>query len=254
MTINDFIKKIVKKFLVFILIAIPLDWVLHFSQYISSAIAKIIFFRDWHMLAYGRPKFFKHQINLSHWRFEPFRWSFTARGVYAREHMFKGCVVLDLCCGDGSYSYLFFSDIAGKIDAIDNDPYALAYAKRFYTTPIIYFHKINIVEQKLPSSSNFYDVVIWNAAISYFSESEIRTILNKTIKAGKSSMVLCGMLPKGFGYVDHLFEFQTSDLVVKFLQEYFSTVSIKEVSEMTNNGTQPNISFYFCASNPLPTE
>ena len=46
--------------------------------------------------------------------------------------MFDKCKVLDVCCGDGSYSYMFFSDIAGHIDAIDNDEYALQYAKNTF--------------------------------------------------------------------------------------------------------------------------
>jgi len=69
---------------------VPLDALLFLSQRMGKRIASILTFRDWRLEAYGRPQFFKHEINLSLWRFEPARWSFAARGVYARESMFRG--------------------------------------------------------------------------------------------------------------------------------------------------------------------
>jgi ubiquinone/menaquinone biosynthesis C-methylase UbiE len=47
--------------------------------------------------------------------------------------------VLDLCCGDGSISFLFFSDIANKIDAVDVDRDAIMYGrKKFGNDKIVY--------------------------------------------------------------------------------------------------------------------
>jgi len=245
------IKLFGKKILTGILKSLPLDAALQYSQSVSSALAKLIRFRDWGLQAYGWPQFFKHQINLSRWRFEPSCWSFTARGVFARENMFKNCLVLDLCCGDGSYSYMFFSDIALKIDAVDIDLHALTYAKKFFAAPTIYYHGLNIIEQPLPSNYDYYDVVVWNAAICYFSESEIRMILNKIILASKVGMVLCGMLPKASGYVDHKTEFKSHSSIATFLCGYFGVVTIKEVNEMQEGSNQPSIFFYFRASEPL---
>src|SRR5690242_8853183 len=69
---------------------LPLDILLALSQRCSSILAGSLILRDWRLDASERPQFFKHQINLSRWRFEPGRWSFAARGVYARQSMFKG--------------------------------------------------------------------------------------------------------------------------------------------------------------------
>jgi len=204
-------------------------------------ISKVLFFRDWVLESQGRPQFFKHQINIGRWPIEPSRWSYTARGVYSRENMFSQCKVLDLCCGDGIYSYLFFSDIAGVIDAVDNDSYAISYAERYFSSPSIRHHLLDIVNEPLPS--NEYDFVVWNAAICYFEESEIRTILQKIVDAGKPSMKLTGMLPKSNGWVDHKTEFSNTEQVMLLLQNFFKSVEVKEVDE------GQAITFYFQASN-----
>jgi SAM-dependent methyltransferase len=222
---------------------IPLDGILRQSQRVSSAVASCIFLRDWKLEVLGRPQFFKHQIDLSRWPSQPSRWSFTARGVYAREDMFDGCKVLDLCCGDGSYSFLFFSDIAGTIDAVDRDRHALAYARRQFAAPNISYHEIDIVNEPLPSAD--YDFVIWNAAICYFGEQEIRQIMKKLIAAGKTGMKFCGMLPKANSWVDHKTEFRDRAAVDGFLRQYFGTVAVREVTEGSA------VSFYFQASAPF---
>jgi SAM-dependent methyltransferase len=225
---------------------VPLESLLRLSQRTSSALAGILFTRDWRLQLYGRPQFFKHLINLGRWASEPSRWSFTARGVYAREIMFSNCKVLDLCCGDGSYSYLFFSDIAAKIDAVDNDPQAIAYARKYNSAPVISYHRLNIITDALPGSD--YDVVVWNAAICYFSEAEIRGILQKIVCAGSARLRLAGMLPKANGWIDHKTEFEDSKSVARLLHDYFETVAMTDVDEVSV------VSFYFKASRPLGSQ
>lgn len=237
------LKKLIKKVLGSIIRILPLDLILLFSQKLCDLVAQSLMLRDWTLLANGRPQFFKHHINLGRWRFEPTQWSFTARGVYARENMFRGCSVLDLCCGDGSYSHLFFSDIAGKIDAVDNDSFALSYARRYCSAPTIQYHKIDIINQPLPAIR--YDFVVWNSAICYFTEPQIKIILEKIVGVGNDSMILCGALPMANGHVDHKTEFSDPESIKTFLREYFGVVEIREIDEISNR------SFYFRASNPL---
>jgi SAM-dependent methyltransferase len=222
---------------------IPIESMLRLSQRTSSILAGALFLRDWQLQVDGRPQFFKHQINLCRWPTEPSRWAFTARGVHAREAMFSGCKVLDLCCGDGSYSFLFFSDIAGSIDAVDNDPGAIAYANRYNSAPAIIYHRLDIVSQPLPRAD--YDVVVWNAAICYFTEAEIRSILRKLVSAGAPGFRLTGMLPRANGWVDHKTEFADSGSVARLLGEFFESISITDVSEASD------VTFYFQASRPV---
>lgn len=223
--------------------ALPLDALLMWFQRVAGWWAGVIFARDWRLQAFGRPQFFKHQINLSRWTIEPSRWSFSARGVYARQNMFKACKVLDLCCGDGSYSFLFFSDIAGHIDAVDSDSMAIDYAMKYRAAPVISYHQIDVLSAPLPNTG--YDVVVWNAAICYFSMEEIRAVLQKIADAGKGTMQLSGMLPRANGHPDHKTEFADSGSVAVLLREFFTTVQIREVYEGSA------VAFYFQASDPL---
>lgn len=190
----------------------------------------------------GRPQFFNHQLNIYQWRYEPKLWSFTARGVYPREKMFQGCKVLDVCCGNGSYSYLFFSDIAGCVDAIDKDVNALAFARKNFALKNINYLEVDVIKDKFPSVD--YDFIVMNAAISYFDEYEIDILLQKVAASGKDSMVLFGMTPVSNNYVDHKKEFSDSTDLEKVLGRYFGRVDIKIVDEGSGK------SMYFSACEP----
>jgi SAM-dependent methyltransferase len=207
--------------------------------------ARLLFIRDWQLEARGRPQFFKHAMNLAHWPFDAGRWAFVARGVYAREVMHRGCRVLDLCCGDGAYSRLFFSDIAGRVDAVDLDEHAIAYARKYHPGPQVYYQKMDIVVDPLPAQD--YDVVVWNAAICYFAEPQIKAVLDKVIAASKPEMKLVGMLPKANGWIDHKTEFAEAVDVDLFLRRFFAEVDVRQIDE---GGA---MSFYFRARAPLAT-
>jgi SAM-dependent methyltransferase len=243
--VTAILKQLIKRGLRTLLRHAPVDEFLALTQSLGAGVGKLLFFRDWTLQADGWPQFFKHRINLVRWHAEPQRWSFVARGVYARERMFRGCTVLDLCCGDGTYSRLFFSDIAGQIDAVDNDARALRYARRYNSAHSISYQQIDIVEQPLPRAQ--YDVVVWNAAICYFEPAEIREILRKIVRAGKPGMQLCGMLPKASGYVDHRTEFADAQSIAVLLQDYFRVTAVREVDEITA------ATFYFSASEARST-
>lgn len=219
---------------------IPLDGLLWLLVWLTAKMASLILFRDWILESQGRPQFFKHKINIGLWALEPDRWSFCARGVYSRENMFDKCKVLDACCGDGSYSYMFFSDIAASIDAIDNDEYALKYAKKFNSRDTINYHLVNIIDMPMPSKN--YDFIIWNAAICYFDNHDIDLILRKFIDVGTPEMILTGMLPKSNGWVDHKTEFIEATEIKELLLRYFKQVDVKEVLEGQTS------TFYFKAS------
>lgn len=221
----------------------PLDLLLRGAMRVTSAISRGIFVLDWRVEVRGRPQFFKHQIDICCWPFEPSLWSFAARGVYARENMFRGCKVLDLCCGDGSYSYLFFSDIAGAIDAVDNDSSAVAYARSYFSSPVINHHRLDIVSQYFPAKE--YDFIVWNAAICYFKKVDIENIVRKCLSAGKTSFELSGMLPKANQHTDHKTEFNDVSEVKCLFASYFDVVNVKEIDE--GNST----TFYFKCRSPV---
>ena len=240
----NWIKNILKAFAKFFFRLVKVDLLFRIAQRLSYLFSKLVFFKDWVLMVNGRPQYYDHQINLYKWMYDPAGWSFTARGVYAREKMFRGCKVLDLCCGDGSYSYLFFSDIAGSIDAVDRDPLGIKHALTYYSSRRnIQYRRLDIIKENFPSSG--YDFVIWNAAICYFEISEIHSILQKIVRSGNPNMYLCGMAPVANRYADHKTEFNNSTDLKDLLMHYFRDVDIKQIDEITTK------SMYFQASGPI---
>jgi SAM-dependent methyltransferase len=223
---------------------LPIDLALQAGFSGVAFLARLAMIRDWTLQARGRPQFFKHRVNIARWHHEPRRWSFAARGVYAREVMRRGARVLDLCCGDGSYSHLFFSDVASRVDAVDLDGHAISYARRNYRNPAISFRQMDILADELPSKD--YDVVVWNAAICYFTIPEIDTVLRKVIAVSCHDMKLVGMLPRANGWVDHKTEFADAGSVESLLSRYFAEVAVRELDEGATT------TYYFRASTPLP--
>ncbi len=90
-----------------------------FSKKYASVHTRLTGIMDWGF-APTTPSSYKHEINLYNWRFDPTQVEFVEI-AYGRMQLRRNDTVLDLCCGDGSYSYLFFSDISKRVDAIDYD-------------------------------------------------------------------------------------------------------------------------------------
>lgn len=221
--------KYVLKNLLFQLSEMILPFLFRALQRPPALLARASAYCQWKFAAKANPQYFKHEFNLYRWRFTPRLWAFTARGVFARERMFPGCKVLDLCCGDGSIPYLFFTDIAGSIDAIDRDAAAIAYARRNFIAPNLHYHEKNILNEPLPDSD--YDFVVWNAGISYFSEIDIVAVLKKVLQTNRKKFELIGLTPRAYNYVDHKHEFQSGAELKKFLATFFSHVETKEIDE-----------------------
>ena len=174
-------------------------------------------------------EWFDHRADLYCWaeRRLPF---WVERGVFSREVMFQGCRVLDLCCGDGFYSYYFYSGTAAHIDAVDQDPSAIAHARKWLEHPRISYLSLDIVREDFPESG--YDVITWDGAIEYFSEDQIRTILAKCVRALKMhNGILNGyaVIPHHVGAnPDHQHEFRSVEELKSLLREYFPAVGMLE--------------------------
>src|SRR6056300_766301 len=80
-----------------------------------------------------KPNFFNQKLNLSGWMKNSNNVHFAVTPSLARMYLQKGDNVLDIGCGEGTISYLFFSDIAGNIDAFDVSEAAIRLAKESYS-------------------------------------------------------------------------------------------------------------------------
>jgi len=148
----------------------------HLLEICLAYIYRIEFINDWLLCNGSPPNFYKHLDNLYHWRFDATRNIFTTAPSLARLHLRKNQNVLDLCCGDGSTSYLFFSDIAKRVDSIDANRDAIKYAKKYFGKGNINFIQACVIEY-LEGCERSYDLYYMGSAYDYFSSSDRRRIL-----------------------------------------------------------------------------
>jgi len=80
----------------------------------------------------------------------PSNWHWYERGILGYRIIRPGDIVLDLCCGDGIYSGLFYSQRAKFVDAIDRDDRALSYARRRYQRDNVQFNKMDVINEDFP--------------------------------------------------------------------------------------------------------
>lgn len=143
----------------------------YFAKKIISLNYRIEFIRDWILSGKTPPNFYKHLNNLHEWQFNPSHNMFTTAPALARLHLKKEGKVLDLCCGDGSTSYLFFSDISERVDAVDINRSALTYARKQFKKTNVNFIESDVADY-LSECPTFYDLYYMGSAFDYFSREE----------------------------------------------------------------------------------
>lgn len=174
------------------------------------------------------PLWFDHRADLHRWsRSRSPLW--VERGVYSRELMGTGCSVLDLCCGDGFYSYHFYSLTAGHIDAVDRHPAAIQHARRLYAHSVIEYHNLDIVTHPFPRPR--YDVIVWDASIQYFAPREIHRVCEKIAATLEGKGVLAGstiLMTEARAVLGEKHHFRSANELRDMLQRVFPFVAILE--------------------------
>jgi ubiquinone/menaquinone biosynthesis C-methylase UbiE len=150
------------------------------------------------------------------------------RAAMARDTFADGDRVLDIGCGDGFFTRRFYSDRAGRIDAIDVEDSAIAHAGRYHAHPKINYVKCDAVAQPFPS--DIYDAVIWNGAIGHFSEADTAIVLRKIRACLTPSGVFAGSESLGMEGHDHYQFFSDEFSVQKLFKPHFRYVTTRTVS------------------------
>jgi SAM-dependent methyltransferase len=100
-----------------------------------------------------------------------------------------GARVLDLGCGTGYYTDVFYSPFASEIVGIDIDPRAIETARRIHPGKNIRYELMDFRKELPPGP---FDVVIWTPTIVSYSPSEVRTLLEMLKKVMSKRACLCG--------------------------------------------------------------
>jgi SAM-dependent methyltransferase len=160
--------------------------------------------------------------------------------------------ILELCCGMGWYTNLFYSPFASEIVAIDFDPRAIEMAQRFHQRPNIKFEVMDI-RDKLPSGP--FGSVIWDGAIEHFTVEEIDGIMQKM-----RSVMTPGAQLVGYTIAEsadtqslstHETLFQGIAQLGDLLKRYFRNVRVFERLHPTITPARHNL-FFYASDAPLP--
>ena len=116
----------------------------------------------------------------------------TERGIWANRYIRPGDEVLDVACGDGSYSGNYYSQCAAHVDAFDYDQKAIATARRKHTRPNVDFFVADATKLVL---SKTYDVILVFASIEHFSAEDGKRLLQKLGGVLNQGGVLVGSTP-----------------------------------------------------------
>ena len=97
--------------------------------------------------------------------------------------------ILELCCGAGYYTDLFYSPFASEIVAVDLDPRAIEMAQQFHQCPNVRYEVMDI-RKTFPNG--VFETVIWDGAIEHFTEAEIDSIMTNMRRAMTADACLLG--------------------------------------------------------------
>ena len=217
-----------------------LSYLSHKFQYLS----------EWNLVT---PEYFDHQLDLNYvWQKKRFSYPIE-RGVFSSFALSNEppySKVLDLCCGDGFYSYYFYSKRARSITAIDFDANAIKHAKKHYKADNIEF-KLADIRDYIPNGP--FDNIIWDAAIEHFTEIEIEKLMNRIKTVLSPNGILSGYTiaanetDKQLHH--HEYEFHDKSDLARFFKPYFRNIQILS----TTYPDRSNLYFY-ASDSDLPFE
>jgi 2-polyprenyl-3-methyl-5-hydroxy-6-metoxy-1,4-benzoquinol methylase len=157
--------------------------------------------------------------------------------------------VLDLGCGDGIFSGVFYSSKAKKVVAVDIDSTAIRHAKKYYPKKNVSYTKQDI--RNLSFRNNKFNIILMFAVIEHFTPEDGVKVLTKVGKLLKPNGTFFGSTPifsknkTKLANFEHENEFTSSDDLLVFLKKGFKSVKI------THSKWGMRDECYFECKNPL---
>jgi 2-polyprenyl-3-methyl-5-hydroxy-6-metoxy-1,4-benzoquinol methylase len=140
--------------------------------------------------------------------------------------------ILDVGCGDGMYSGVFYSEKAKSVLSIDANQDAINTANNRYKADNVKFLKKNILKWEIPE--NKYDIVIMFSVIEHLTASDGHRVLLKIKRSLKKDGIFYGSTPivkkLGVSNWEHKNEFTSLKELRVFLEKVFTSVKINDSS------------------------
>ena len=207
-------------------------------------------FCDWNIAPV--PEFTDHLTN-QYFLWPEHKRTFWLEGaVFCALAMKRGGRYLELCCGGGFYSDMFYASIAGEIIAVDFDPRAIEIARRQHPRDNVRYEIVDIREG-LPAGP--FDGVVWDGAIEHFSTSEIAVVMaeikRNLVPGGLLSGYTVAETADGRQHPDHEQAFSSMSDLGACLKPYFKNVLVFESIHSTIAPMRHNL-FFFAGDGVLP--
>jgi SAM-dependent methyltransferase len=170
----------------------------------------------------------------------------TERGILANRLIRPGDEVLDVACGDGTFSGNYYSQNAAHVDAFDFDKKAIATARRKHARPNVDFF---LADANNVSLSKKYEVILLFASIEHFSIQDGARLLRRLGDALKPDGVLLGSTPIFKETGGHNDEHQNEFLSVEQLRN-FPTPHFAKI-ELWSSQWQKRMDCYFECKEPV---
>jgi SAM-dependent methyltransferase len=171
----------------------------------------------------------------------------TERGILANRLIRPGDEVLDVACGDGTFSGNYYSQNATHVDAFDYDQKAIATARKKHPKPNVHFFVADATNIDLVKK---YEAILLFASIEHFSIEDGARLLQRLGGALKPGGVLLGSTPifKEIGghNDEHKNEFLSVEQLRNFLTPHFANV------ELWSSQWPKRVDCYFECRGPFP--
>jgi SAM-dependent methyltransferase len=160
-----------------------------------------------------------------------------------------GSRVLEIGCGTGYYTEIFFSPFASEIVAVDIDPRAIETARRYHQAKNIRYEVLDI-RQALPTGGPF-NAILWTPSIFAYDTTDIDLLMKKLRGVMTNNGCLLGWTAVEVeGPSDSVLWCDVASLGAR-LKKYFTNVRVFERRHITIQ--PPRHQLYFYASDgPLP--
>jgi SAM-dependent methyltransferase len=159
-----------------------------------------------------------------------------------------GSRILELGCGTGYYTDVFFSPFASEIIAVDIDPRAIETARRMHQAKNIRYEVMDF-RTKLPDG--LFDLIVWSPTIFAYTPDEVHTFMGKLREIMSEKARLCGWTyveadHEGPGILWH-----DMNSLAERLKRYFKNV---RAFERVHSTIQParHALFFYASDGTLP--
>jgi len=190
-------------------------------------------------------EFNNHEINVNY-LMPQFKRTFWLEGAaFCGLGLREGMRILELCCGSGFYTDMFYAPFASEIVAVDFDPRALETAARLHPARNIRYEWHDI-RHSLPDGP--FDAVIWDGAIEHFTEAEIESIMGRLGERMVNNAPLLGYTvaetTEAPEHPDHETHFEGIADLGALLKRFFTNVRVFERIHPTLTPKRHNLFFY----------